>query len=96
MVFWTIQHKKVIDVLNDQGEYYPSFEKSPQLHRNTYNKLLGISWFQKEMTDKYLSDNELRRRCIIPDGVSLKFEDFPTFARTRKFELINRFRQILA
>ena len=53
-------------------------------------------WFQKEMADMHISETDLRRRCIIPDGVSLRFEDFPTFARARKSELINRFRQVLA
>ena len=42
MVYWTIQHKKVIDILNNQGKYFPDFEKSPQTHRETYDKLLSV------------------------------------------------------
>ena len=42
MICWTIQHKKVIDILNEQGKYFPDFEMSPQTHRDTYDRLLGI------------------------------------------------------
>lgn len=76
MVFWTIQHKKVIDVLNDQGEYYPNFKKSPQLHRNTYNKLLGI------FNDLNGSSYEGLIFCIAKDGRtkgSLTFKDEAEF-----------------
>ena len=40
MVYWTIQHKKVIDILNGQGEYFPNFAMSPQTHRDVYDRLL--------------------------------------------------------
>lgn len=72
MVYWTIQHKDVIDVLNMQGAYYPDFEKSPQVHRTTYDKLLSVF-------------NELNKTeykglifCIAKDGrreKSLTFND---------------------
>lgn len=42
MVYWTIQHKDVIDIINEQGVYYPDFEKSPQVHCAIYEKLLRI------------------------------------------------------
>ncbi len=38
----------------------------------------------------------LKQRCIIPQNVSLSFNDFPAFARAREAELKNRFRQVLA
>lgn len=37
----------------------------------------------------------LKQRCIIPEDVSLDFNDFPAFARAREAELKNRFRQVL-
>lgn len=40
MVYWTIQHKKVLDLLNGQGKYFPNFAMSPQSHQDTYDKLL--------------------------------------------------------
>ena len=42
MICWTIQHKRVIDVLNEEGSYYPNFAMSPQTHRPTYDQLLGV------------------------------------------------------
>jgi hypothetical protein len=42
MAFWTIQHKKVIETLAEQGAYYPDFALSPQTHRATYDKLLLV------------------------------------------------------
>lgn len=42
MIYWTIQHRNVLDILNKQGRYLPDFKLSPQVHRDTYDKLLRI------------------------------------------------------
>lgn len=81
MVYWTIQHKKVIDILNNQGKYFPDFEMSPQTHRATYDKLLSVF-------------NELNKTaykglifCIARDGRaqgSLTFKDYGDFVEYMK------------
>ena len=77
MVYWTIQHKDVIDVLNKQGTYYPDFEKSPQVHRETYDRLLRIfNEFNKTEYKGLIF-------CIAKDGrtdKSLTFQDETDFS----------------
>lgn len=81
MVYWTIQHKKVINILNDQGRYLPDFEKSPQTHRETYDKLLSVFNELNETAYKGLIF------CIAKDGRtqgSLTFQDEDDFAEYMK------------
>lgn len=53
------------------------------------------TWVEEEVNrDKDIV--ALKQRCIIPQNVSLSFNDFPAFARAREAELKNRFRQVLA
>lgn len=81
MVYWTIQHKDVIDVLNKQGAYYPDFEKSPQVHRETYDRLLSVfNEFNKTEYKGLIF-------CIAKDGrtdKSLAFHDEADFAEYMK------------
>ncbi len=80
-VYWTIQHKDVIEVLNKQGTYYPDFEKSPQVHRDTYDKLLGVYNELNNTTYKGLIF------CIAKDGrtdKSLTFRDETDFIEYMK------------
>lgn len=83
MVYWTIQHKKVIDFLNNQGKYFPDFEKSPQAHRDTYDKLLSVFNELNETAYKGLIF------CIAKDGRtqgSLTFQndgDFVEYMKAR-------------
>ncbi len=87
MVYWTIQHKDVIDVLNKQGTYYPDFEKSPQVHRETYDRLLRIfNEFNKTEYKGLIF-------CIAKDGrtdKSLTFQneaDFSEYMKSRPLVL---------
>ena len=76
MVYWTIQHKKVINILDEQGAYYPDFEKSPQAHSETYGKLLRTFNEINKTTYKGLIF------CIAKDGrtdKSLTFSDDTEF-----------------
>ena len=81
MVYWTIQHKKVIDILNGQGKYFPDFEMSPQTHRATYDKLLSVFNELNETAYKGLIF------CIAKDGRtqgSLTFQDDGDFVEYMK------------
>lgn len=42
MTFWTIQHKRVIEILERTYSYYPDFALSPLTHKPTYNRLLSV------------------------------------------------------
>lgn len=54
------------------------------------------SWVEHEVNDLHKNEDQLRQRCIIPQGVSLEFADFPTFVRARKEILKDRHRAALA
>lgn len=42
MKYWTIQHKRVLEILGRTGTYYPDFSLSPQTHKTTYDRLLSV------------------------------------------------------
>lgn len=42
MTYWTIQHREIVDRIKKEGVFYPDFALSPQVHRETYDKLLKI------------------------------------------------------
>lgn len=51
VVYWTLQSKKVIEMLNRDKVYYPNFALSPQVHSETYSKLLHV--FNKSNSTNY-------------------------------------------
>jgi len=42
VIYWTIQHKNVVETIEKRGSYFPDFSLSPQTHKATYDRLLGI------------------------------------------------------
>lgn len=53
------------------------------------------AWLDHEVAENHRNRGDMLQRCIIPEGVSLVFEDFPLFAKKRKEILKERLRNIL-
>lgn len=53
-------------------------------------------WVSEEVNERHRDRDQLLARCLIPQGVSLAFKDFPKFAKRRAELLKSKFRELLA